>query len=169
MMSSQLVTTYLGLGSNLEDRRRNLEMAIDFLSERLKIEQCSPIYDTSPVGDANQPRFLNMVIKVVTRLPAATLLFMAKGIEAKLGRVPIGSPRPIDIDLLFYGEQIINSPPNLVVPHPKLHERAFVLVPLADLAPDLVHPVVKKKIKDLKELAEGKEDVKLYGSYATKT
>ncbi len=162
MLNSQMVTVYLGLGSNLEDRQRHLDMALDFLSERIKIEQLSPIYDTPPVGNTNQPRFLNMVIKVSTRLPAATLLFMAKGIEAKLGRVPIDSPRPIDIDLLFYGDQVINTPPNLVVPHPRLHERAFVLVPLADIAPDFVHPVQKKKVKDLKDQVEDKEDIKPY-------
>jgi 2-amino-4-hydroxy-6-hydroxymethyldihydropteridine diphosphokinase len=162
MMNSQMVTVYLGLGSNLEDRRRHLDMALDFLSERIKIEQLSPIYDTAPIGNTNQPRFLNMAIRVSTRLPAATLLFMAKGIEAKLGRVPIDSPRPVDIDILFYGDQVINTPPNLVVPHPRLHERAFVLVPLADIAPDVVHPILKKKVKDLKDQAVGKDDVILY-------
>ena len=145
-MNSQMVTVYLGMGSNLEDRQRNLDMELDFLSERIKIESTSPIYDTAPVGNTNQPRFLNMAIRVTTRLPAATLLFMAKGIEAKLGRVPIDSPRPVDIDILFYGDQIINTPPNLVVPHPRLHERAFVLVPLADIAPDLVHPILKNSV-----------------------
>jgi 2-amino-4-hydroxy-6-hydroxymethyldihydropteridine diphosphokinase len=164
MINSQMITAYLGLGSNLEDRQRNLDLAIDFLAERIKIEQVSPIYDTAPVGNQNQPRFLNMVIRVSTRLPAATLLFMAKGIEAKLGRVPIDSPRPIDIDVLFYGDQIVNTPPNLVIPHPRLHERAFVLVPLSDIAPDLVHPVQKKKIKELAVLVEGKEDVVLHNN-----
>jgi len=162
MMNSQLVTVYLGLGTNLEDRHRNLEMALDFLSERIKIEQVSPIYDTAPIGNTNQPRFLNMAIRISTRLPAATLLFMAKGIEAKLGRVPIDSPRPIDIDILFYGDQVINTPPNLVVPHPRVHERAFVLVPLADIAPDFVHPVLKKPIKELRDAVEGKGEVHLY-------
>jgi 2-amino-4-hydroxy-6-hydroxymethyldihydropteridine diphosphokinase len=162
MMNSQMVTVYLGLGSNLEDRRRHLDMALDFLSERIKIEQLSPIYDTAPIGNINQPRFLNMAIRVSTRLPAATLLFMAKGIEAKLGRVPIDSPRPVDIDILFFGDQVINTPPNLVVPHPRLHERAFVLVPLADIAPDVVHPILKKKVKELKEQVEGKDDVILF-------
>ncbi len=136
MINNQPITTYLGLGSNLGDRQHFLELAIDFLAERIKIEKLSPIYDTAPVGNTNQPRFLNMVVRTSTRLPAATLLFMAKGIEAKLGRVPIDSPRPIDIDILFYGDQVINTPPQLVVPHPRLIERAFVLVPLADIAPE---------------------------------
>jgi 2-amino-4-hydroxy-6-hydroxymethyldihydropteridine diphosphokinase len=157
MISSQPVIAYLSLGSNLEDRRLHLEQAMDFLAERIKIEKKSPIYDTAPVGPANQPRFLNMAIQISTRLPAATLLFMAKGIEAKLGRVPIDSPRPIDIDILFYGDQVINTPPQLVVPHPRLSERAFVLMPLADIAPDLVHPINKKTIKQLREEVQGKE------------
>lgn len=162
MINNQLVTVYLGLGSNLEDRRHNLDQAIDFLSERIKIEKLSPIYDTAPVGNPNQPRFLNMVIQVSTRLSAQTLLFMAKGIEAKLGRVPIDTPRPIDIDVLFYGDQVVNTPPQLIVPHPRLVERAFVLMPLADIAPDLVHPVNKKTIKQLLEGVKGKEEVNLW-------
>jgi 2-amino-4-hydroxy-6-hydroxymethyldihydropteridine diphosphokinase len=159
MINSQSFTVYLGLGSNLEDRHHHMVQAIDFLAERLKIEKMSPVYDTEPVGEKNQPRFLNMVIKISTRLPANTLLFMAKGIEAKLGRVPIDTPRPIDIDILFYGDQIINTPSQLIVPHPRLIERAFVLVPLADIAPDLVHPGNKKTIKQLLEEVKGKEGV----------
>ncbi len=158
MVNNQAVTAYLGLGSNLGNREANLNLALDFLSERLKIEKKSPVYDTAPVGETNQPRFLNMVISVSTRLPAATLLFMAKGIEAKLGRVPIDSPRPIDIDILFYGDQIINTP-QLIVPHPRLVERAFVLVPLAEIAPDLVHPVNKKTVKQMLAEVAGKEGI----------
>jgi 2-amino-4-hydroxy-6-hydroxymethyldihydropteridine diphosphokinase len=163
MINNQPVAVYLGLGSNLEDRKYHLDQAITFLGERIKIEKLSKIYDTAPVGNTNQPRFLNMVIRVSTRLAAPTLLFMAKGIEAKLGRVPIDSPRPIDIDILFFGDQAINTPPSLVVPHPKLAERAFVLIPLADIAPDLVHPASKKTVKQLLDEVKGKEDVVLWG------
>ena len=163
MMNSPAITVYLGLGSNLGERGLHLSQAMDFLSQRIKIEKESPIYDTAPVGNPNQPRFLNMVIRVSTRLPANTLLFMAKGIEAKLGRVPVDTPRPIDIDILFYGDQIINNPPQLIVPHPRLAERAFVLVPLADIAPDLLHPVKKKTIKQLLAEVEGKEGVIPWG------
>jgi 2-amino-4-hydroxy-6-hydroxymethyldihydropteridine diphosphokinase len=162
MMNSQLFTVYLGLGSNLEDRRQHLDMAIDFLKERLKIEKVSPIYDTAPINLPGQPRFLNMVVQISTRLNANTLLFVAKGIEAKLGRVPLNTPRPIDIDILFFGDQIINTPPQLVVPHPRLAERAFVLVPLADIAPDLLHPCNKKTVKQMLETVQGKEEVKLW-------
>jgi 2-amino-4-hydroxy-6-hydroxymethyldihydropteridine diphosphokinase len=163
MINSQPTIVYLGLGSNLEDRHLHLCQAIDFISERIKIEKVSPIYDTAPVGNTNQPRFLNMVIQISTRLPAATLLFMVKGIEAKLGRVPIDSPRPIDIDILFFGDQVINTPPQLVVPHPRLGERAFVLTPLADVAADFVHPVNKKTVKQLLAEVQGKEDVVPWG------
>jgi 2-amino-4-hydroxy-6-hydroxymethyldihydropteridine diphosphokinase len=163
MMNSPAITVYLGLGSNLGERGLHLSQAMDFLSERIKIEKKSPIYDTAPVGNPNQPRFLNMVIRVSTRLPANALLFMAKGIEAKLGRVPVDTPRPIDIDILFYGDQIINNPPQLIVPHPRLAERAFVLVPMADIAPDLLHPVKKKTIKQLLAEVEGKEGVIPWG------
>jgi 2-amino-4-hydroxy-6-hydroxymethyldihydropteridine diphosphokinase len=162
MMNNQLVTVYLGLGSNLEDRRQHLDMAIDFLKERLKIEKLSQIYDTAPINLPGQPRFLNMVIRISTSLNPNTLLFVVKGIEAKLGRVPLDTPRPIDIDILFYGDQVINTPPQLLVPHPRLVERAFVLVPLADIAPDLVHPVNKKTVKQMMEAVQGKEDVKLW-------
>ncbi len=162
MMNTQLVTAYLGLGSNLEDRQQHLDMAIDFLKERIKIEKVSPIYDTAPINLPGQPRFLNMVVQISTRLSANTLLFMAKGIEAKLGRVPLDTPRPIDIDILFFGDQIINTPPQLMVPHPRLVERAFVLAPLADIAPDLVHPGNKMTVKQMLETVQGKEEVKLF-------
>jgi 2-amino-4-hydroxy-6-hydroxymethyldihydropteridine diphosphokinase len=163
MINNQPITVFLGLGSNLEDRQNNLRLALDFISERIKIEKLSPIYDTAPVGETNQPRFLNMVARVSTRLPANTLLFMVKGIEAKLGRVPMDTPRPIDIDILFYGDQVINTPPQLIVPHPRLTERGFVLIPLADVAPDLIHPVNKKTVKQMLEETKGKDDVKLWG------
>jgi 2-amino-4-hydroxy-6-hydroxymethyldihydropteridine diphosphokinase len=168
MINNQPVTVYLSLGSNLEDRRHNLELAIDFLKERMKIEKISSIYETEPVGEKNQPKFLNMCIMGTTRLPANTLLFMAKGIEAKLGRVPIDTPRPIDIDIVFYGDQVINNPPQLMVPHPRMAERAFVLVPLAEIAPQVVHPVNKKTVTQLLEAVKDKEGVILCGHLETK-
>jgi 2-amino-4-hydroxy-6-hydroxymethyldihydropteridine diphosphokinase len=168
MISNQQVTVYLGLGSNLEDRQRNLVFALDFISERIKVELISPVYDTAPVGNQNQPRFLNMTARVSTRLPANTLLFMVKGIEAKLGRVPIDTPRPIDIDILFYGDQVINTPPQLIVPHPRLMERGFVLYPLNDIAPDFVHPVSKKTVKQMLEEIKDKDDVKPWGDLNAK-
>ncbi len=149
-MTVEAVTAYLGLGSNLRNRQDNLERALGFLSQRLRIEKVSSIYDTEPVGSINQPRFLNLVCQVRTSLAPTALLILGKSIESKLGRVSgrANAPRPIDIDILFYGDQIIDTP-ELVIPHPRLTERAFVLIPLAQIAPDLVHPVNGKTIKEL--------------------
>ena len=154
------VVAYLGLGSNLGNRHQNLKRALAFLGQRLKVAAVSSIYDTEPLGDVNQPRFLNLVCQVYTRLAPEALLALAKGIESKLGRLPGGSnaPRPIDIDILFYGDRVVNTP-KLVIPHPGLAERAFVLVPLAEIAPELVHPVSGKTVKELLESVTEKQGV----------
>ncbi len=149
-MNFERVMVYLSLGSNMGNRQDNLDKALDLLAQRLSLGQVSSIYDTEPVGNIEQPRFLNLVCQADTRLAPAGLLALAKGIELKLGRAPgtSNTPRPIDIDILFYGEQIIETP-ELVIPHPRLAERAFVLIPLAEIAPDLVHPVSGKTIREL--------------------
>ena len=156
-----MVTVYLGLGSNVGDRHENLHRALDLLSQRVQVEQSSSIYDTEPVGNTDQPRFLNLVCRASTGLEPIALLTLAKGIESKLGRLPHTSnaPRPIDIDILFYGDQVIETT-ELIIPHPRLTERAFVLIPMAEIAPDLVHPVNSKTIKELiRELQRGVQDI----------
>jgi len=152
MTELKTVTVYLSLGSNMGDREDNLKKALDFLSQRLRIEKASSLYDTEPVGKVDQPRFLNMVCRVFTTLGPKELLNTVKGIESKMGRFSAerNAPRPIDIDILFYGDQIVETP-ELVIPHPRLTERAFVLIPLAEIAPDLKHPVFGKTIMEFKQ------------------
>ncbi len=159
-MNLKPVTAYLGLGTNMGDRQGNLDRALELLSQRLSIGKVSSIYDTEPVGNANQPRFLNLVCQVSTRLASAELLTLAKGIESKLGRVPgkPNTPRPIDIDILFYGDQVLETP-DLIIPHPRLTERAFVLVPLAEIAPKLKHPVSGRTVRELLKAATEKQGV----------
>ena len=140
-------TVYLGLGANLGDRRANLRAAIRRLGGHTRLVGLSSVYETEPVGNPEQPLFLNLVCRVTTRLTPPGLLSLAKRIEADLGRVPgpPNSPRPVDIDILFFDDLVIKTP-TLTLPHPRLHERAFVLVPLAELAPHLVHPACGRTV-----------------------
>ncbi len=148
---TELVTVYLGLGSNLGNRQENLDTALKLLSQRMQMGKLSSIYDTEPIGSANQPRFLNLACEVFTRLTPEGLLALVKGIEFKMGRHSrSGEPRTIDVDILLYGNSVVKTK-DLEIPHPKMTERQFVLIPLAEIAPDAVHPVTKKTIKEMNQ------------------
>jgi 2-amino-4-hydroxy-6-hydroxymethyldihydropteridine diphosphokinase len=160
---------FLGLGSNLGDRRLNLQQAVHLLEETMKIERLSSVYDTAPMLVVDQPRFLNLVCEVSTQLSPKELLLQVKTIEHKLGRVagPRFGPRLIDIDLLLYDDLILESP-SLTLPHPRMLQRAFVLVPLAELVPMLQHPVLRTEIAAL-ALAVPRTDVDSLGPLFTPT
>jgi 2-amino-4-hydroxy-6-hydroxymethyldihydropteridine diphosphokinase len=134
---------YLGLGSNVGDRAAHLQAAVDGLVTRAgRVVAISPVYETEPVGGPPQPDFLNAVVAVQTTLSARELLELAKALEAEAGRPPPDpdrrwGPRPLDIDVLMVGDERVDDP-DLTVPHPRIHQRAFVLAPLADVAPELV-------------------------------
>ena len=148
---TEAVSVYLGIGSNMGDREGNMDRCLDLLSQRMKMGKVSSIYDTEPLDNVNQARFLNMVCQVFTRLAPEGLLALAKGIESKMGRYgKSGDPRPIDIDILLYGEEVLKTP-DLVIPHPKMMERAFVMVPLAEIAPDLIPPGSDMTVREMKQ------------------
>lgn len=134
-------TVYLALGTNLEKRSTNLVRACSNLKKFVTVLRVSHIYETPPWGMTDQPAFLNQVLEVTTTLSPQELLAAVKGIEVEMGRVSsvLYGPRLIDIDILIYGCLEVSSP-NLTIPHPRMAERAFVLVPLNELVPDLVPP-----------------------------
>ncbi len=160
---SEPVTAYLGLGSNLGDREDNLDRALALLAAKVNLEAVSSIYETEPVGYEKQPLFLNLVCRIATGLSPGHLLQLAKETEAGLGRAAsfVNAPRPIDIDILVYGNRIIETQ-ELTVPHPRLKERAFVIVPLAEIAPDLVVPGLRQRISCLAAGVEGLDGVRKY-------
>lgn len=155
---------YLGLGSNLGKRQTNLAMALKLLSESVKIEQVSSLYETEPMGYTEQPLFLNAVCRAQTELGPLQLLSLIKGIEASLGRAPSfpNGPRTIDIDIILYGNLVMETP-ELTIPHPRFKERAFVLIPLLEIAPDLHHPVSGDQVKDMAAVVDGQDGVKKIG------
>ncbi len=144
-------TVYIALGSNLGDRKDNLQKAMEAISEFAQIEQKSTIIETEPEGYKEQNFFLNMVITIQTNLTASELIEKLQEVEKKMGRVRKikNGPRTIDLDILFYNKEAIKTP-NLEIPHPRMHKRAFVLNPMNELAPELIHPILKKSINTLK-------------------
>ncbi len=141
---------YLGLGTNLGDRKQNISKAIEAISLKMSISKQSSLYETTAWGYTEQPDFLNQVIQVETDLSPLRLLNFLKKTELKLGRVENFryGPRLIDIDILFYDDLVITTN-RLQIPHPMLPERAFVLVPLNEIAPGYIHPSLKKTVAEL--------------------
>ena len=145
-----MTRVFLGIGTNLGDRERNLQDALAILSQKMVILKESSIYQTAPWGYLDQPAFLNQAIEVQTDLSPLNLLGFLKDTEKALGRQANFryGPRLIDLDILFYGSRVIQTP-RLQIPHPRIAQRAFVLVPLAEIAPDFVHPQTKQTIAQL--------------------
>ncbi|MBI5943745.1 MAG: 2-amino-4-hydroxy-6-hydroxymethyldihydropteridine diphosphokinase [Chloroflexi bacterium] len=153
---------YLALGSNLGNRAANLKAAVMNLTPQMTVKKKSSIYETPPWGFKEQSAFLNQVVKAETYLEPEPLLRHLKRLEVALGRVPNfqNGPRLIDIDILFFDDAVINSP-SLMIPHPRLHERAFVLVPFVEIEPEFVHPSLHRPIINLLEGME-KSEIKLF-------
>jgi 2-amino-4-hydroxy-6-hydroxymethyldihydropteridine diphosphokinase len=153
---------YLALGANLGDRRANIRAALTSLPPLVAVEAVSPLYESQPQPPSAQPYYLNGACRVTTDLSPRELLRYVKQIEWQLGRRPgeRWGPRPIDIDIALYGDQVVDEP-DLQVPHPRLAERAFVLRPLLDLDPTLVHPISGVPLARLLA-AIGEQDLRPY-------
>jgi 2-amino-4-hydroxy-6-hydroxymethyldihydropteridine diphosphokinase len=147
-----MTIAYLGLGANLGDRRRTIELALDELAAAgVHIAARSRLYETDPVAPTPQPLYLNAAARVEVSVTARALLYLCLDVERVLGRVRLANrpaaPRRIDIDILLFDDAVIDEPPTLIVPHPRLLERPFVRIPLAEVAlPGLIHPVTREPL-----------------------
>jgi len=169
-VSSRKVVCFIGVGSNTGDPVQNCLEALDRLSagETTEVLRRSSLYRTEPVGIIDQPWFINAVVEVRTTLEAHALLGVLQGIEERMGRVRAGKggPRVIDLDILLYGERVIRDE-TLCVPHPEMHRRRFVLVPLMEIAPYVIHPVYGISIRGLLERLSDISTVIPLGAAAT--
>jgi 2-amino-4-hydroxy-6-hydroxymethyldihydropteridine diphosphokinase len=154
---------FLGLGSNIGDKEDYIHKALTFISGLYAVKKISHLYLTEPVGNTNQDWFLNCVVEIETDVDPKKLLSAIKSIERKLGRTTTvkNGPRTIDIDILFYGDCILKKK-NLIIPHPSIQDRLFVLQPMMDINPNLIHPVFKKSIHELYHDHLWTEKVTLY-------
>jgi 2-amino-4-hydroxy-6-hydroxymethyldihydropteridine diphosphokinase len=163
---NSMTKVFILAGTNLEDREANLAFARSALAKGGIITAVSSCFETEPVGFLDQPWFLNQAIELETRLEPRELLFFCQSIEASCGRIRTfpNAPRTLDLDILLYGDAVINQE-NLVIPHPRLHERRFALEPLAQIAPEAVHPVLKKSIRLLLEACRDSSQVQVAGAH----
>jgi 2-amino-4-hydroxy-6-hydroxymethyldihydropteridine diphosphokinase len=160
-MSDLTAAVYIGLGANVGNRLANLRMTLARMRTFARVEAVSRLYETAPVGLQEQPLFLNAACRVTIGLEPDALFRFLKNLETEIGRRPggpPGGPRPIDLDILFYGERVVEAN-SLRIPHPRLAERAFVLAPLCDLAPEMRHPLLGKTMRELLD-AVGEAGVK---------
>lgn len=164
-----MAIAYLCLGSNIGDKVTNLQQAVKMLTQTgmITVVRSSAFYETEPWGNKDLDWFVNAVIEVKTKLSPRELLDLCKNTEMQMGRKKRTSdnyePRIIDVDILFYGDLIVDEP-DLKIPHDHLHERAFEIVPLLELIPDYEHPKFKKSLLQLHEELETLDDVFLYGT-----
>ena len=147
-----MIDAYIGIGSNMGDRAAHLAQALVAMTtlDNTRLLRRSPVYETDPVGPIDQPKFLNTAAWLATTLQPVELLGYLRDIERAAGRErdERWGPRTLDLDLLLWGDRIIDSE-ELTVPHPHMHERWFVLKPLSDIAPEAIHPVLKKTVLEL--------------------
>lgn len=145
-------TAYLSLGSNVGERRANLERALTALAELGEVKAVSSFYETEPMERTDQPWFLNCAMALETELMPKQLLAKLLAIEKSMGRkrAPGKGPRVIDIDIVLFGSSVVDAP-GLTIPHPAMHERRFVLEPLAEIAPEVRHPVFKKTAREMRD------------------
>ena len=169
-----MARVFLSLGSNVGDRLANIQQAVSLLSmtNMIKIVKSSSFYETEPWGDKNLNWFVNAAVAIDTNLSPLELLKVCQNVEKQLGRNRDSekrwSNRQIDIDILMYDDEVISIENVLIVPHPFMHKRAFVLVPMLEVKSDLLHPVFKKTISELYDDLEFPEDVFLYGTIIPK-
>ena len=150
---------YISIGSNLGNRQKNCLKAIEILKESgQKVGRQSSMHETKPWGIEEQPEFINMAVELETELQPIELLDLLKNIEIEMGREKTvkWGPRLIDLDILLYDNKIIDED-SLKIPHPLMHERLFVLEPLSEIAGEVIHPVLQKKIKDLRQIKKAEE------------
>jgi 2-amino-4-hydroxy-6-hydroxymethyldihydropteridine diphosphokinase len=160
-----VATAYIALGANLGDRAATLRAALRGIAKLGRVTAVSSLYETDPVGFREQPRFLNAVAALQTALPPLPLLLELRAIELKQGRTRSfrNAPRTLDLDLLLYDELVLDTA-ELTVPHPRLHERAFVLVPLAEIAPETRHPVREQTAAELLAALAAGEGVRVWAA-----